>query len=583
MNLNLLRISTRLTLGFGVVLVLLVLISASSLWSLNQMRLSMENVAGDKVPKTLISADWEVSVLQSDQHLRNALIVTNAGDVAKELGAWQQENKLADTYLEQLRSTVISPSGKAALQQVIDARLNATVATEEFARAARTGDMVGARQVLLTNVSPKQSAYLDALRSFTVSQKKLIEQSTDEAASLHRHVQEVTLALAALSLVLGALLSLAITRSIVRPIEQAAEVAQHVANGDLLQAIRADGRDELAHLLSAMKLMQDSLIRLVSKVRQGAQNVAASSAEIAQRNTELSERTESQASALEQTAASMEQLGSTVKHNSDNAKRANQLAQSASSVATQGGEVVAQVVDTMAEINHSSRKIADIISVIDGIAFQTNILALNAAVEAARAGEQGRGFAVVASEVRSLAGRSADAAKQIKSLINDSVERVERGSELVEQAGNTMNEVVNSVRRATDIIGEISSASMEQSAGVAQVGEAVTQMDKATQQNASLVEEMSAAATGLKTQSIELVNLVSVFKLDQDASIRPVPRLQPVPSRQTTGAPLAKGPARPLPQAKAVKQQPTQAPAAKALEMAQAAGPEADQEGWESF
>jgi methyl-accepting chemotaxis protein len=265
--------------------------------------------------------------------------------------------------------------------------------------------------------------------------------------------------------------------------------------------------------------MKDRLAQIVGNVRQGSQGVSTASAEIAQGNNNLSARTEQQASALEETAASMEELSATVRQNADNAKRANQLAQSASTVAIRGGEVVNQVVATMKGINDSSRKIADIIGVIDGIAFQTNILALNAAVEAARAGEQGRGFAVVASEVRSLAGRSAEAAKEIKNLITDSVQRVELGSTLVDQAGVTMTEVVGSIKRVTDIMGEISIASSEQSQGVGQVSEAVTQMDHVTQQNAALVEEMAAAADSLKAQAQELVASVSVFKLSRHQNL----------------------------------------------------------------
>jgi methyl-accepting chemotaxis protein len=311
---------------------------------------------------------------------------------------------------------------------------------------------------------------------------------------------------------------LLITRSLLRQLggepDVATDITQRIAQGDLTVDIVLKSNDQ-SSLLHAIKSMRDSLSTIVGEVRTGSEGVATASAEIAQGNHDLSARTESQASALEETAASMEQLGATVKQNADNARQANQLAQSASTVAVRGGEVVAKVVDTMKGINDSSRKISDIISVIDGIAFQTNILALNAAVEAARAGEQGRGFAVVASEVRSLAGRSADAAKEIKSLITASVDRVEQGSALVDQAGVTMTEVVTSIRRVTDIMGEISAASSEQSAGVSQVGEAVTQMDQVTQQNAALVEEMAAAASSLKSQAQELVTTVAVFKLDQ--------------------------------------------------------------------
>jgi methyl-accepting chemotaxis protein len=305
------------------------------------------------------------------------------------------------------------------------------------------------------------------------------------------------------------------SRTITGPINQAVGVARGVAAGDLTMQFDVQGKDETAQLLIALKEMQASLAAVVSNVRQNSESVASASAQIAQGNLDLSQRTEQQASALQQTAASMEQLGSTVKQNADNARQANQLAQGASSVAVRGGAVVGQVVETMKGINDSSRKIADIIGVIDGIAFQTNILALNAAVEAARAGEQGRGFAVVASEVRSLAQRSAAAAKEIKSLIGVSVERVEQGTALVDQAGATMTEIVGSIKRVTDIMGEISAASTEQSSGVAQVGQAVSQMDQATQQNAALVEESAAAAENLKGQAQRLVQTVAEFKLAQ--------------------------------------------------------------------
>ncbi|MBP6720300.1 MAG: HAMP domain-containing protein [Rhodoferax sp.] len=346
----------------------------------------------------------------------------------------------------------------------------------------------------------------------------------------------------------GALaLGLAFVRSITTPLRQAVNVARAVAGGDLTVRIEVMGSNEAAHLMEALQEMQASLAEVVCAVHEGSESVAIASTQIAQGNNDLSSRTESQASALEETAAAMEQLGSTVHQNADNARTANQLAQSASTVAVQGGEVVAQVVDTMRGISAASHRISEIIGVIDGIAFQTNILALNAAVEAARAGEQGRGFAVVASEVRSLAGRSAEAAKEIKTLIGVSVERVDKGTALVDQAGATMTEVVSSIRRVTDLMGEITSASVEQSQAVAQVGEAVTQMDQTTQQNAALVEESAAAADSLKDQAQDLVRVVSVFKLPEGmarraaapkATVRPrpapmaAPRVNPPPHRQ---------------------------------------------------
>ena len=342
-----------------------------------------------------------------------------------------------------------------------------------------------------------------------------------EAAAVAQHAEKSAFALArywllgtlALVVLIAAGVGLTMTRAITTPVATAVKLAQDVAAGRLTSVIHNQRRDEMGLLLNALEDMRRQLASVVENVRSNAQGVALASGEIAQGNADLSSRTESQASALEQTAASMEQLGSTVRQNADNAQTANQLAKSASDVAGRGGAVVAQVVDTMKGINESSRQIADIIGVIDSIAFQTNILALNAAVEAARAGEQGRGFAVVAGEVRTLAQRSAEAAKEIKQLIGASVERVEQGSDLVDKAGATMEEIVTAISRVTDIMGEISAASREQSQGVAQVGEAVTQMDQATQQNAALVEESAAAADVLQRQARALVDSVAIFQL----------------------------------------------------------------------
>jgi methyl-accepting chemotaxis protein len=381
---------------------------------------------------------------------------------------------------------------------------------KEALLAGKTDDAIA---IYKTKISPLAPKFFDPLGKLMDLQVAMSKEDIGNSTKANDSTQTVITLVTLVALLLAAALAVLITRSVTRPIAEAVDFASTIAGGDLTARMQHESQDELGELVKALESMQASLVKVVRNVRQGSEGVATASSEIAEGNHDLSARTEQQASALEQTSASMEELGATVKQNADSARSANQLAMNASTVAIQGGEVVGQVVETMKGINESSRKISDIISVIDGIAFQTNILALNAAVEAARAGEQGRGFAVVASEVRSLAGRSAEAAKEIKSLINASVERVEQGTALVDKAGVTMTEVVSSIRRVTDIMGEISAASNEQALGVAQVGEAVTHMDQATQQNAALVEQMAAAASSLKSQADDLVHVVDAFKL----------------------------------------------------------------------
>jgi methyl-accepting chemotaxis protein-1 (serine sensor receptor) len=359
---------------------------------------------------------------------------------------------------------------------------------------------------------------------------ELIKLQLDVAKTNYENAQSVyrvVLVACSLGILFGLVVAVAlgawIIRSISRPLESAVQIAGAVAAGDLTREIRVESTNEIGRLMQALKGMNDGLVTIVAQVRAGTDTIATASGQIAAGNLDLSSRTEEQASSLEETAASMEELTSTVKQNADNARQANQLVASASGIALKGGEVVAEVVNTMEDINESSRQIVNIISVIDGIAFQTNILALNAAVEAARAGEQGRGFAVVASEVRNLAQRSASAAKEIKELIGSSVEKVDAGSKLVEQAGATMNEIVDSVRRVSDIMGEITAASQEQSAGIEQVNQAIAQMDQVTQQNAALVEEAASAADSMQHQAASLAQVVSVFKVGQDAAARHAP------------------------------------------------------------
>jgi methyl-accepting chemotaxis protein len=400
-----------------------------------------------------------------------------------------------------------------------------------------TSGSVGMEALLKEFSAARDKAAMDAFRAgiaeFKQAEAVLLEQRSQQLTSTASTTNYTLLlggvALCAVAAVLGLVLARSLFAQLGAEPGSAVAVAEQVARGDLsIQVPVAPG--DTSSLMANLARMQQSLVEVVANVRQNSESVATASAQIAQGNQDLSGRTEQQASALQQTAATMEELGTTVRNNADSAQQANQLAQSASAIAAQGGEVVGKVVSTMQDITHSSRKIGDIIGVIDGIAFQTNILALNAAVEAARAGEQGRGFAVVASEVRNLAQRSAEAAKEIKTLIGRSVEQVEQGTELVDQAGQTMQEIVGSIRRVSDIVAEITAASVEQSSGVQQVGQAVTAMDQATQQNAALVEESAAAAESLRSQAQQLVQTVAVFKLSAHERPAPVPAAAPLKS-----------------------------------------------------
>jgi methyl-accepting chemotaxis protein len=513
MNLNNLKISTRLTGTFGLLVALLLAMAASASLQMGRMKSDTDEIAARWLPSmelmsrmNAVSSDLRNADLQHVLHTDEAATADLEKSQAALVAAFEKSHQAFGLLISGDEERKLNEGLAADWKQYLALR-------EQMLAHSRKNE---SEQALQLFKGESQKAFGSAGAAIA----KLTEFSHDaaiaagEAAAQAQATGRNTMIGAALAgLLLASLAAAWLIRSIVGPLARAVAAADRVAEGDLSEPIESESRDETGQLLAALQRMQQSLVQAVGSVRQNADGVATASSQIAQGNQDLSQRTEQQASSLEETAASMEQLSSTVKQNADNARQANQLALGASTVAVRGGDVVGHVVVTMKGINDSSKKIADIINVIDGIAFQTNILALNAAVEAARAGEQGRGFAVVASEVRNLAGRSADAAKEIKGLITASVERVEQGTVLVDQAGATMQEIVSSIKRVTDIMGEISAASSEQSAGVAQVGEAVTQMDQATQQNAALVEQSAAAAESLKLQAQQLVQAMAVFKL----------------------------------------------------------------------
>jgi methyl-accepting chemotaxis protein len=594
MNFKDLKISTRLILGFGAMALLLVLMGAMSLIKISAVNAAFVEVVNEDYPKVLALQGVKDDLNVVARGLRNMVIVTNPDEIKKENERIVSMRLSAAERLKKMEGLVKSDKGKALFSQLTQTRSQYFTVTQKFIDLVLAGNTDEAKPMLLGDLRTVQTAYFTVLDEMIHHEEGAMQTAQTVVEAAITSTQLTTWSAGSLALLVAALMGWSIIRAITRPINQAVEISRAVAAGNLSLHIDAQGNNETGQLLTALKDMQVSLAKVVHNVRQGSESVATASAEIAQGNNDLSARTEQQASALEETAASMEQLSATVKQNADSARQANQLAMSASTVAVSGGEVVGQVVETMKGINDASRKISDIISVIDGIAFQTNILALNAAVEAARAGEQGRGFAVVASEVRSLAGRSAEAAKEIKSLINASVERVEQGTHLVDQAGTTMAEVVSSIKRVTDLMGEISAASNEQSQGVSQVGEAVTQMDQVTQQNAALVEEMAAAASSLKSQAQDLVQTVALFKLEgheqhlgaitRPAAVRshkPGPSTFKGPERRGTGVPKGAA-ARSAAPAKATTvpvKQLVAKPAAPAPQ-AQAAGGDDD---WETF
>ena len=522
MNISNLKIGTRLGAGFGVVLLLLLLVAGVAIGRIQSINSAVSTILDDRYVKVTLARAIQDEVNVQARFIRNAIIGGHdPAEVSTSLGRLEESVQKNVKMLGDLKATINSDKGKQLFDSMMVNRDAYAAARNQAVKLLRDGQVEAAGAFVLKELRPPQNAFFAALKSIVDYQQELMSRSGETARADGKVAITSTLVLSSVAALAAIGLAWLITRSITVPVNQAVQVAQTVAAGDLTSHISSTSRDEIGMLLASLSDMNDKLKNIVGEVRSGTDEIATSTTEVATGNMDLSSRTEEQASALEQTASSMEELTSTVRQNGDNARQANQLAQSAAEVAQRGGEVVSQVVVTMESISTSANKIVDIISVIDGIAFQTNILALNAAVEAARAGEQGRGFAVVATEVRNLAQRSAGAAKEIKTLIGDSVEKVEAGNRLVSTAGSTMHEVVSSVQRLTSLVGEITAASREQEVGIEQINQAITSMDTVTQQNAAVVEEAAAATSALQEQASRLAQTVSVFRLDQVAVARP--------------------------------------------------------------
>ena len=513
MNLRNLRIGARLGIGFGITLAMLVLsLVIGSIISKNNRDKLIEELTMANT-KSVLASQMKSALLDGGIAMRS---IGLQSDVSSMQSDEQQFKKSQKTYAEardKLIAIGLLENEKLILANVarIDKEMEAPFKEAMGLILSFNGE--GAAKIITSRISPLSQQAVNEINSLVDIQQATLREILAGTVSAGTQLTYLLFLIGAIALFIGVIFAWSITRSITIPLNSAVSVTNRVAAGDLTSNIDSNEKDEIGQLLTALKEMNASLASTVGKVRIGTDMIAVASSEIATGNADLSSRTESQASSLEQTASSMEQLTDTVRQNADHARQANQLAVSASGVAVKGGGVVNQVVETMGSIKASSNKIVDIIGVIDGIAFQTNILALNAAVEAARAGEQGRGFAVVASEVRNLAQRSAAAAKEIKSLISDSVEKVDVGSQLVDDAGKTMDEIVSSVKRVADIMKEITAASQEQSAGIEEVNQAIGQMDEMTQQNAALVEQAAAAAESLQDQAVTLAQAVSIFKL----------------------------------------------------------------------
>ncbi|MEQ9860582.1 methyl-accepting chemotaxis protein [Pectobacterium cacticida] len=542
------KIGTRLAGGFGLLILLSLVMLTNGIYQLNQVASNTQQMMQEPLRKERLATDWHAALVAGVQ--RSMAVARSQDDSLVELFAAEnaRASKESGKRQQDFANLISTPEEKTLFDKVGEYRQAYLNKRDTIVKEKGAGNFDLARTLFDNEFVPAANGYLASVEALRNHQRASIDQmGQDINAGAHRG--DLILAVTgALSAVIGLLIAWALTRSIVQPLARAVRATQAVAAGNLTHNVQPEGRDEAAQLLHALQDMTVSLRTIVGEVRQGSESIAGASSQLAAGNIDLSSRTEEQASALQETAASIEQLSATVRQNADNARQANQLALSTTQQAQSGGQLVTEVVDTMGAIDASSKKIVDIIGVIDSIAFQTNILALNAAVEAARAGEQGRGFAVVASEVRSLAQRSASAAKEIKDLIDHSVQTVEIGNRLVAQAGASIQDIVNGVRKVSDLVGEISSASDEQTMGIEQVNVAVNQMEVTTQQNASLVNEASAATQSLQQQAAQLAETVSQFQLDnRDRNVRtpaatPPLALQPaLVAPHKNGAPAAEG------------------------------------------
>lgn len=514
-----LKIGVRLCAAFGAVLFLTATMTAVGVWELSRIA-DAKTVMKATAYKQQLAERWLGGIAKNAVRTFAKAKSDDAEDQLYFDDEIKKESKRNSDIQNELGPLIQGDEGKRLFEEVVAQRkLYIAIRDSAFKLKNEGGENKTAiKNFVDTKLMPTMNLYVQSIQKVADYQESLFEKAETTIDEVYAQAIKLLVALGTIALILGAVLAWLLSRSVTGPLGRAVVLAQSIAAGDLTTQIEVSSRDEVGQLLSALKSMNEDLLATVIKVRSGTATIATASQQIAAGNLDLSSRTEEQASSLQETASSMEELTGTVKQNADNARQANVLAESAAAVAIQGGSVVNGVVETMASINESSRKIADIIGVIDGIAFQTNILALNAAVEAARAGEQGRGFAVVASEVRNLAQRSAAAARDIKTLISDSVEKVDAGGRLVNQAGATMSEIVRSITSVTDIMSEIAAASSEQTIGIEQINSAIGQMDQVTQQNAALVEEAAAAADSLQKEAMALANVVSIFKVGDAAT-----------------------------------------------------------------